>query len=66
MSTKLNGGRYSQAGTRVPTHLLETAIRWEAFREYLSPILNMPEEGKEAGTLKRNYERRLKEETDLH
>ena len=64
MSTKLNGTRFSRPGSRVPTHLLETAIRWEAFREYLSPILNMPERGKEAGALKRNYERRLSEEVD--
>lgn len=66
MSTKLNGTRYSPAGSRVPTHLLETAIRWEAFREYLSPILNMPEQGREAGVLRRNYEKRLFEETDRH
>ena len=30
MSTKLNGNRYSAAGTRVPTDLLPTAIRYEA------------------------------------
>ena len=66
MSTKLNGGRYSQAGTRVPTHLLETAIRWEQFRASLAPVLGMPNEGQEAAGLARNYERRLREETDLH
>ena len=62
MSTKLNGTRSSRPGSRVPTHLLKTALRWESFREYLSPILGMPEKGKEAGALKRNYQRRLFEE----
>ena len=62
MSTKLNGNKYSRPGSRVPTHLLETAIRWEGFREALAPVLDLPERGKEAGALRRNYERRLKEE----
>ena len=65
MSSKLRK-KSNPVGNRVPTHLLETAIRWEAFREYLSPILGMAAEGKEAGALKRNYERRLSNETDLH
>ena len=62
-SRKLNGTSNSRPGSRVPTHLLETAIRWEAFRMELAPVLGMPEEGKEAGALKRNYERRLAEES---
>ena len=66
MSTKLNGNKYSQAGTRVPTHLLETAIRWEATRADVCPALGMHNEAREAGALKRNYERRLKEEADLY
>jgi len=32
----------------------------------LAPVLGLPELGKEAGALKRNYERRLKEEADLY
>ena len=32
MSTKLNGNRYSPEGSRVPTDLLPTAIRYEAAR----------------------------------
>ena len=66
MSTKLNGTRSSRPGSRVPTHLLETAIRWENFRSHLSPILGMPEQGREAEALRRHYEKRLFEETDLH
>ena len=31
MSTKLNGTRFSQPGSRVPTHLLETAIDGKTF-----------------------------------
>ncbi len=64
MSTKLNGTKSSRPGSRVPTHLLETAITWEAFRESLAPVLGLPERGREAGALRRNYERRLFEETD--
>ena len=63
MSIKLNGNKYSQAGTRVPTHLLETAIRWEATRADLCPAFGMKSEAREAGALKRNYQRRLKEES---
>ena len=64
MSTKLNGTRYSPAGSRVPTHLLETALRWENFRAALAPVLNMPAEGQDAAVLVKHYERRLAEETD--
>ena len=62
MSTKLNGTRSSRPGSRVPTHLLETALRWEEFRAHLAPILNMPHEGQEAAGLARNYKQRLFEE----
>jgi len=63
MSTKLNGTTNSRPGSRVPTHLLETAIRWEQFRAALAPVLGMPEAGMEAKGLVRNYERRLSEES---
>ena len=66
MSTKLNGNKHSRPGSRVPTHLLETAIRWEQFRAALAPVFGMANEGQEAAGLARNYERRLKEEADLH
>ena len=49
MSTKLNGTRYSPSGSRVPYHLLEPAIRWEAFREALAPTLGLRDLGLEAG-----------------
>ena len=62
MSTQLNGNKASRPGSRVPTHLLETAIRWEATRADLCPALGMASEARKAGALKRNYERRLKEE----
>ena len=65
MSTQLNGNKASRPGSRVPTHLLETAIRWEATRADLCPAFGMTSEAREAGALKRNYERRLKEEADL-
>lgn len=62
MSTKLNGTRSSRPGSRVPTHLLETALRWEEFRAALAPVLGMPHHAQEAEGLVRNYQRRLFEE----
>ena len=62
MSTKLNGTRSSRPGSRVPTHLLETALRWEEFRAALAPTLGTPHQAQEAAGLVRNYQRRLFEE----
>ena len=62
MSTKLNGRHTSRPGSRVPTSLLNEAIRWETFRESLCPVLGLHEFGQEAAGLKRNYERRLFDE----
>ena len=65
MSTTLNGTKFSPRGSRVPTHLLETAIRWEATRVDLCPAFGMYKEATEAGALKRKYERRLFEESGV-
>ena len=66
MSTVLKGNKYSSAGTRVPTHLLQSAIAWEDTRVQVFTFLGRDNEAQEAAGLKRNYERRLKAETDLH
>ena len=63
MSGILKSGR---PGSRVPTHLLEKAIAWEHTRIQVFTLLGRDNEAQEAGALKRNYERRLQEETDLH
>ena len=65
MSTKLNGRHYSKPGTRVPTSLLQEALRWENFRSQLAPILGMPNEGMEAAGLARHYEERLFHEVGI-
>lgn len=62
MSIKLNGTRYSPEGSRVPTDLLPTAIRYEAARAVLFDRLGQPERANECLKLKRYYERRTMEE----
>lgn len=62
MSTKLNGTRYSPPGSRVPTELLPTAIRYEAARAVLFEQLGRHREAKECLSLKRYYERRTMDE----
>ena len=59
MSTILKSGR---PGSRVPTHLLSKAIAWEDARVQVFTLLGRDNEAQEAAGLKRNYERRLKEE----
>jgi hypothetical protein len=62
MSTKLNGNRYSPAGSRVPTELLATAIRWEQARAVLFDQFGQHSKARECEKLKRYYERRSMDE----
>ena len=62
MSTKLNGNRYSAAGTRVPTDLLPTAIRYEAARAVIFEEWGNFVRANDCLRLKRLYERRAMEE----
>ena len=62
MSIKLNGNKYSPAGTRVPSELLPTAIRYEKARALAFEHLGQPHRAEECLALKRFYERRKMEE----
>ena len=62
MSTKLNGTRYSPPGSRVPTELLPTAIRYERARAVVFEQLGQFSRANECAALKRIYERRAMEE----
>ena len=64
MSTKLNGNRYSPEGSRVPTDLLPTAIRYEAARAVIFEEWGnfVRAEFNDCLRLKRYYERRAMEE----
>ena len=62
MSTKLNGSKYSPAGSRVPTELLPTAIRYEAARAVIFEIWGNYVRANQCLALKRYYERRAMEE----
>ena len=62
MSTKLNGNKYSPVGSRVPTDLLPTAIRYEAARAVLFEQWGNFVRANECLRLKRYYERRAMEE----
>ena len=62
MSTKLNRSRYSPEGSRVPTELLPTAIRYEAARAVIFEQLGNFVRANECLRLKRYYERRAMEE----
>ena len=62
MSTKLNGTRYSPAGSRVPTELLPTAIRYERARAVVFEQLGQFSRANECARLKRYYEKRAREE----
>ena len=62
MSTKLNGNRYSAAGSRVPTDLLPTAIRYEAARAVIFEQWCNFVRANDCLRLKRHYERRAMEE----
>tara|TARA_R100001163_G_scaffold28727_1_gene22991 strand:- start:1070 stop:1267 length:198 start_codon:yes stop_codon:yes gene_type:complete len=58
MSVKLNGNKYSPVGSRVPSDLLATAIRYENARAVVFEQLGQPERAKECLAMKRYYERR--------
>lgn len=62
MSTKLNGSKHSPAGSRVPTELIPTAIRYEAARAVIFEQLGNFVRANECLRLKRYYERRAMEE----
>ena len=62
MSTKLNGNRYSAAGSRVPTDMLPHAIRYEAARAVLFEQWGNFVRANDCLRLKRHYERRAMEE----
>ena len=62
MSVRLNGNKYSQLGTRVPSELLSTAIRYEKARAHAFEHLGQPHRAEECLALKRFYERRKMEE----
>ena len=63
MSVKLNGSRYSPPGSRVPTELLPTAIRYENARAALFSQLGQHSKAQECESLKLYFERRKKEES---
>ncbi len=62
MSTKLNGNKFSAAGSRVPTDLLLPAIRYEAARAVIFEDWGDYIRANECLGLKRHYERRAMEE----
>ena len=62
MSTKLNGSKYSPAGSRVPTELLPTAIRYERARAVVFEQLGQFSHANECRRLTRVYEQRVFEE----
>ena len=62
MSTKLNGSKFSPQGSRVPTELLPTAIRYEAARAVIFEDWGNFVRANECLALKRCYERRAMEE----
>ena len=62
MSTKLNGSKYSPAGSRVPTELLPTAIRYERARAVVFEQLGQFGRANECRRLTRVYEQRVFDE----
>lgn len=62
MSTKLNGSKYSPAGSRVPTELLPTAIRYERARAVVFEQLGQFSQANECRRLTRVYEQRAFDE----
>ena len=62
MSTKLNGSKYSPAGSRVPTELLPTAIRYERARAVVFEQLGQFSRANECRRLTRVYEQRVFDE----
>ena len=66
MSDLLKAGYKGKPGTRVPSHLLKSAVAWENTRVQVFTLLGRDADAQKAAGLQRNYERRLQEETDLH
>lgn len=62
MSTKLNGSKYSPPGSRVPTELLPTAIRYERARAVVFEQLGQFSQANECRRLTRVYEQRVFDE----
>ena len=62
MSTKLNGNKFSPTGSRVPTDLLPTAIRYETARAVIFEQQGNFVCANQCLALKRYYERRAMEE----
>ena len=62
MSTKLHGSKYSPEGSRVPTELLLTAVRYEAARAAIFERSGNFVRANDCLRLKRYYERRAREE----
>jgi hypothetical protein len=62
MSSILNGNRFSPEGSRVPTNLLPTAIRYEAARAVIFEQQGNFVSANDCLRLKRYYERRAMEE----
>ena len=62
MSSLLNGNKHSAAGSRVPTDLLPTAIRYEAARAVIFEEWGNYVRANDCLRLKRYYERRAMEE----
>ncbi len=62
MSSKLRGNRLSPQGSRVPTDLLPTAIRYEAARAVIFEQQGNFVRANDCLRLKRYYERRAMEE----
>ena len=65
MSVKLNGNKYSPMGSRVPSDLLPTAIRYENARAVVFEQLGQHERASECLALKRYYERRNLQENPV-
>lgn len=62
MSSILNGNRYSPEGSRVPTNLLPTAIRYETARAIIFEQQGNFAQANDCLRLKRYYERRAMDE----
>ena len=59
MSTKLNGGKFSAPGSRCPTELLPTAIRYERARARVFQELGDYTRANQCADLVGIYERRV-------
>lgn len=62
MGVKLNGSRYSTPGSRVPSELLPTAIRYESARAKAFEYFGQYERANECWVMKDLYERRNMQE----